>query len=113
MRAAIEAVEGAKSALVAVVPRSGRLGGIPLAEGLARFEAGLADAATAIDALERAFPAEPHPPGGELAPFQRALREAGDAAEALRLSDPPATYEGLIAVVAGLMEPLEAFEALS
>ena len=110
----VDAVERATASLVAAVPRSGRLPGVPLAEALAGFEAGLADARHALDVL-RGRPTD----GADavaldrLGTCARALDEAGARAEAFRLGEPPRTYEELIAAIADLTDPLEAFERLA
>jgi hypothetical protein len=103
-REALEAVESAKASLVRVV-RAGRAPGVPLAEALAEFEEGLAEAAAGMPAwrspeIEREWVA-----------CSAGLVAARDRAEALRLRDePPAVYETLIATLEDLMDPLEPFE---
>jgi hypothetical protein len=97
-------VETAKAALVSAV-RSGRAPGVPLAEALAGFDAGLmaADASMPdwrIPAVEREWTA-----------CFAGLAEARAAADALRLSHrAPEIYEELIAALDELLDPLACFE---
>jgi hypothetical protein len=95
-------VEDAKESVVLAV-RSGRVEGIPLANGLARFEEELRGAVTSMQAWRRPETEEQ---------WQRCERALGDAlgrAERLRLEGSPAIYEELIGEVADLLDPLEAF----
>ena len=98
-------VEDAKAALVTAV-RSGRAPGAPLAEALAGFEMGLADAdasmpAWRVEQVEDAWAA-----------CRAGLDEARARAEAFRLGEhPPEIFEQLIAVMEDLMDPLDPFEA--
>ncbi len=100
----LASVEGAKAALVTAV-RSGRAPGAPLAEALAGFELGLADASVSMDAwrvpdLGTAWHA-----------CSAGLDGARVRAEELRLrGDPPRVYEELVAALEELMDPLEPFE---
>jgi len=96
------AVEDAKAALVATV-RTGRVEGIPLAEGLARFELLLRDAAEGMpgwrsDATEADWSA-----------CDSGVAESLRRAERLRLEGSPRVYEELIAEVDDLLEPLDVF----
>jgi hypothetical protein len=101
---AVGAVERAKAALVGAV-RSGRTPGAPLAEALAGFELGLKEA-------ERAMPGwDIDATRPEWDACSDGLAEARARAERFRLTGrAPGTYEDLIAVIAELMDPLEAFE---
>jgi len=100
----LASVEDAKASLVSSV-RAGRAPGAPLAEALAGFEAGLADAARTMRDWER--------PGVEGAwrSCSDGLDEARARAERFRVGATPAIYEELIAALEDLMDPLEAFEA--
>jgi hypothetical protein len=96
-------LEVAKEALAASVP--GRRGpGVPLAQGIASFEAGLR---SAQDAMPSWDVPEMH---GEWIRCEAALDEAARRAESLRLEESPQGYEDLYGLLAGLMEPLEVFE---
>ena len=99
-----EAVEDAKSALVATV-RTGRVEGVPLAEGLAAFEALLREAADTMPAWRS--PAT----DAVWATCDEAVAESLRRAERLRLEGSPRVYEELIAEVDDLLEPLDAFAA--
>jgi hypothetical protein len=103
-RRTLDDVERAKQSLVAAVPR-GRGAGVPLAEALAGFEVGLADA-RAASASWRSEAVEP-----EWRLCEDALTESERRAELLRLEASPEGYEELAPLLAELMEPLEAFEA--
>jgi hypothetical protein len=96
-------VEGAKDALLSVVP--GRRGpGRPLAEGLAGFEAGLAEA------RERMPPWRAPTVEAEWLACRAALDESARRAERFRLEASPQGYEELYAALGEIMDPLEAFE---
>jgi len=95
-------VEDAKAALVGVV-RTGRVEGVPLAEGLARFEALLREAAGSMPRWRSAASE------ADWAACDAAVAESLRRAERLRLEGSPRVYEELIAEVDGLLEPLEAF----
>jgi hypothetical protein len=99
-------VEDAKESLVLAV-RSGRVEGIPLANGLAMFEEELRGAVTSMPAWRRPETEE------QWQRCERALHEALDRAERLRLERSPAIYEELIGEVADLLDPLEAFAEAS
>jgi hypothetical protein len=100
---AFASVERARDSLLSAVP--GRRGQRrPLAEALAGFESGLAEAARAM-------------PGWRTARLedgwrgcQAALAEATRRAEHLRLEASPEGYEALAPFLAALLEPLDAFE---
>jgi len=96
------AVEDAKEALVATV-RTGRVEGVPLAEGLARFEFLLRGAAEGMPGWR-----------SEETEAVWAVCDAGVAeslrrAGRFRLEGSPRVYEELIADVDHLLEPLDAF----
>jgi hypothetical protein len=97
-------VEEAKASLVAAVPASGRVRGIPLAEALAGFELGLVDASTSMDGwrTEELL--------AEWLACGDGLRDAKVRAERLRLHRSPQAYEELVAELDDLMGPLETFE---
>ena len=96
------AVEEAKAALVATV-RTGRVEGIPLAEGVARFELLLRDAAGGMSAWRSAETET------DWAACNSGVAESLRRAERLRLEGSPRVYEELIAEVDELLEPLDAF----
>jgi hypothetical protein len=103
-RTVVDLVEEAKASLVAAVPRR-RGAGAPLAEAVAGFEERLRAASYRmapwrIDVVRAEWDA-----------CSEALRESLRRAEALRLTGSPTGYEELAPALAGLMEPLEAFEA--
>ena len=101
---ALSAVERAKASLVGVV-RSGRAPGAPLAEALAGFDVGLAEADAATPAWRTALLDE------EWRACRAGIDQARRRAERLRLSDgAPAAYEELVGVLAELLDPLEPFE---
>jgi hypothetical protein len=96
-------VEEAKRALVAAAP-SGRRAGSPLAEAVAAFDSGLAEAQESIaswrhQALE-----------AEWAACLAALRTSAGMAEAVRLGEAPQGYERLYGVLGDVIEPLDAYE---
>ena len=97
-------VEGAKRALLTSMPSPRGVPGRSLADALVDFEAGLRQADDAMETWRSA--------GTEdvWRGCVDAIREALDAAEGLRQQAPPLDYEGLVAVLADLMAPLEAFE---
>ncbi len=102
---ALGAVEAAKARLVAAVPVSGRVGGVPLAEALAGFEAGLAEARAAMSGWR-------HPPVEDVwSACDEGLAEAARRAERLRLEGSPGAYEELVADLDDLMAPLASFAA--
>ena len=95
-------VEDAKESLVLAV-RSGRVEGIPLANGLAMFEEELRAAAASMSAWRRLETEE------QWERCERALGDALQLAERLRLEGSPAIYEELIGELGDLLDPLEAF----
>lgn len=105
LRAVVDEVEAAKSALTGTVP-STRSAGTPLAEGILDLEQHLRAALTLMPAwrhpdLEEAWRA-----------CDTAIRESLERARRMR-EDPPELggFEGLIWAVDQLLAPLEAFEA--
>jgi hypothetical protein len=101
----VPGLEAAKSALLDAVPGT-RRPGRPLAEALLEFEEGLRAVRSRMD-LWRA---------PEVEDAWRAaadgLQTALDRAEGLRTQAPePGGFEGLVGLVSGLLEPLEAFRA--
>jgi hypothetical protein len=94
-------VERAKEELVSALPSPRGVQRVPLAEALLRFERDLRDAAKEMDGRRGA---------GEV---WRACRDALDEslgrAERLRLEAPELDYEGLVGILAELIDPLEAF----
>jgi hypothetical protein len=105
-RRSVREVEAAKASLAAAAP-GGRGQGVPLAQALAEFEWGLAEAGRAMNSWRTAQVEE------EWQACSAALREAAGRAEALRLGQIPQGYEQLYTVLQDLMEPLEAFAAAS
>lgn len=88
--------------LAAAAP-GGRGEGVPLAQALAEFEWGLAEAGRSMpewraDEMEEAWQA-----------CSSALLEASRRAKALRLGEAPEGYEQLYTVLQELMEPLDPF----
>jgi hypothetical protein len=79
--------------------------GMPLAEALAGFEIGLAEARALMDDWER------ESLGAEWDGCRAGLEEAARRAEEFRLQGSPARYEELYGTLADLMEPLEVFAA--
>jgi len=103
----LRAVEEAKAALVAAVPVSGRVRGVPLAEALAGFEGGLALATRSMDRWRTDLVS------GQWHACAEGLREAAVRAERLRLHGSPSAYEELVAALDDLMAPLEVFEPVA
>jgi hypothetical protein len=99
-------VEHAKESLVMAV-RSGRVEGIPLANGLAMFEEGLRAADASMPAWRRAETENPW------LRCRASLRDALERAERLRLEGSPEIYEELVGEVGDLLDPLEAFAEAS
>ena len=99
-------VEDAKQSLVLAV-RSGRVEGIPLANGLAMFEDAVRRAVASMPAWRRPEIEE------QWQQCVRALADALERAERLRLEGSPAIYEELIGEVGDLLDPLEAFAGAS
>jgi hypothetical protein len=105
-KAALAWVEDAKAALAAAAP-GGRGAGLPLAEALMRFEAGLAAAREGMGGWrERSV-------SSEWDGCRGALEEAGRRAERLRLGVEPGGYEQLYGALGDLLEPLDAFARAS
>jgi hypothetical protein len=101
--AVLDGVERAKGALVAAVP-SARAPGHPLADALFSFEAGLREAADGMDAWRNDAVSQVWVACGD------GLAESLRRAERLRLDAPDLEFESLIAIVADLIAPLDAFE---
>jgi hypothetical protein len=101
--AVLDGVERAKGAIVSAVPAA-RAPGHPLADALFSFEAGLRRAAGGMDAWRSDAVSE------EWAACRDGLGESLRRAERLRLEAPELEFEALIATVADLIAPLEAFE---
>ena len=97
-------VERAKEALVSTVP-SARAPGRPLAEALADYEDGLADARREMPGWRREETEQ------EWGACDRGLAEAVTLAERFRLSTPELPFDALMFALQDLMVPLEAFEA--
>jgi hypothetical protein len=91
----LDVVERAKADLVSAVPSPRGIPGRPLADALAAFEEGLRDAGRSPDAPEA---------------WRAAIGESLRRAQRLRLGAPALDYEGLVGVLADLMEPLEILE---
>lgn len=101
--ATVEPVERAKGSVVAGVP-TGRSPGLPLAEALVGFEEGLREA-------QRRMPAwRVESVQTEWTACAAAIFESLRLAESLRLGAPELGFEALLAAVADLIAPLEAFE---
>ena len=96
-------VERAKEDLVAATPSPRGVTAVPLAEALLRFEEGLASARDAMDAWRRSETEE------VWAACLEGLEESLRRAERLRLDAPALDYEGLVAKLADLIDPLDAF----
>jgi hypothetical protein len=101
-RAALASVEDARAALAAAAP-AGRGAGLPLAEAIMGFEAGL------LAARERMAGWRVPAVSSEWDGCRRALEEAGRRAERLRLGTEPDGYEQLYGALGDLLEPLDAF----
>jgi hypothetical protein len=97
-------VEDAKASLVSSV-RAGRAPGAPLAEALAGFESGLAEADALMPSWRAAEVEEVW--GRCTTGLAHARRRAGTFRTA---GDPPGVYEELIAALEDLMDPLDPFE---
>ncbi len=97
-------VERAKEDLVAATPSPRGVTAVPLAEALLRFEEGIASARDAMDGWRRTETEE------IWAACLQSLEESLLRAERLRLDAPDLDYEGLVAKLAELIDPLEAFE---
>lgn len=100
---AVEAVERAKAALVSAAPR-GRSAGVPLAEALAGFETHLRDARSLLAQGGESWGA------ADRRACQRAIEEALQVAEWLRVDANPGGYETLYPILADAMRPLEVFD---
>ena len=103
--ALLEVLEPAKAGLTDVLPGT-RMPGRPLADALAAFEAGLREAGARMDAWRA--------PG--VADQWEACRQGLEAASTLAArvrAEPPELggFEGLLGLVEGLLDPLEAFAA--
>jgi hypothetical protein len=94
-------VERAKEELVSALPSPRGIQRVPLAEALLRFERDLRGAAKEMDGRRGT--------GDVWRACRDALDESLGRAERLRLAAPELDYEGLVAVLAELIDPLEAF----
>jgi hypothetical protein len=94
-------VERAKEELVSALPSPRGVQRVPLAEALFRFERDLGYAVEEMEGRRRA--------GDVWRAGRDALDESLGRAERLRLEAPELDYEGLVAVLAELIDPLEAF----
>ncbi|MGH2691785.1 MAG: hypothetical protein ACRDHM_04710 [Actinomycetota bacterium] len=97
-------VERAKEDLVAATPSPRGIPVVPLAEALLRFEESLWSAAAGMGGW-RSSDTE-----NLWRACRVALEESLRRAEHLRLEAPVLDYEGLVAVLGDLIDPLEAFE---
>lgn len=88
---------------MAAVPSPRGAPGVPLAEAILRFERTLHEVPPTMDGWR----------GAEVEAHRRACRLAVEEslarAEALRLEPPELDYEGLVDVLADLLDPLDAF----
>jgi hypothetical protein len=100
-------VDRAKAALLATVPSPRGAPGAPLAEALVEFEGHLREAAASMDAWRT--------PGVEedWAACRSGLDGSLAEAERIRLEAPALDYEGLVAVLGDIMDPLEAFDRVA
>ncbi len=97
-------VDRAKQALLGAVPSPRGAPGTPLAEALLVFEGEVRAGAVSMASWREPRIEDAWQAG------DRALRRALTAAERLRLAAPALDYEGLVAVLGDLMDPLDAFE---
>ncbi len=102
--ALLHRVELAKAELVAAVPSPRGVPGRPLAAALLAFEEGLREAAADLDRWPR--------PDAPVADCREAVDESLRRAERLRLQAPDLDHEGLLAQIAELLAPLDAFGAM-
>jgi hypothetical protein len=100
---AVEEVERAKGALVSAAPR-GRSAGVPLAEALAGFEAHLRDARNLVAKASDGWR------DADRDACERAIDEALQVAQWLRMDASPGGYETLYPILADAMRPLEVFD---
>ena len=98
-------VEHAKEALVSATPSPRGIPPRSLAEALLDFEHALSDAAAAMPAWRT------DETRAVWESCARAIERSLTEAERLRLEAPSLDYESLVAVLADLIAPLEAFEA--
>jgi hypothetical protein len=101
--ATVVAVERAKDALVAAVPSPRGKQRRTVAEAVLGFEEGIREAASLMHAWRTTDVEE------DWRACARGIDEAIRRAERLRLDAPPLDYEGLVAVLAELIAPLEVF----
>ena len=94
-------VEQAKRELLTAVPSPRGIPGRHLAEALLGFEERLREASETLRTRSHA--------GGAPDPLVAAIEESLRRAERLRLDAPALDYEALVAVLADLIEPLDAF----
>ena len=100
---AVEEVERAKAALVSAAPR-GRTAGVPLAEALAGFEAHLREARSLVAKAGGGWG------DADRDACERAIDEALQVAQWLRMDASPGGYETLYPILADAMRPLEVFD---
>jgi hypothetical protein len=101
LAAVIAAVEEAKRELLTALPSPRGIPARQVADALIAFEGHLRIAADTI----RAWP----PMAARREVLAPAIEEALRRAERLRMEAPPLDYEALVAVLADLIEPLDAF----
>ena len=100
---AVEEVERAKAALVSAAPR-GRTAGVPLAEALAGFEAHLREARSLVAKAGDGWS------DADRDACERAIDEALQVAQWLRMDASPGGYETLYPILADAMHPLEVLD---
>jgi len=100
---AVEEVERAKAALVSAAPR-GRSAGVPLAEALAGFEAHLREARSLVAKAGDGWG------NADRDACERAIEEALQVAQWLRMDASPGGYETLYPILADAMRRLEVFD---
>jgi hypothetical protein len=99
--AVLNVVEAAKAELMTAVPSPRGVPARPLAEALLSFEEGLRAARQAMTGRDL--------PEAVRSTCAEAIDDAQARAERLRLDAPVLDYEGLVAVLGDLIEPLDAF----
>ena len=99
----VDEVERAKAALVSAAPR-GRSAGVPLAEALAGFEGHLREARSLVAKAGVGWG------DADRDACERAIDEALQVAQWLRMDASPGGYETLYPILADAMRPLEVFD---